>query len=243
MKGTIRVLKLIPVLAPVLLLAACGGTEPTTPPTAPPPTAAQSTNPALAAVNALKMHGSWQFTVTTYESGSPNFSNTITGTETTARPSGEGFTVTRPGKPTMKYVRLGTDVWYDSGTGSFTQTKSDDSYVNADFQTYYMDSMVAAAEAQGLEFDQVGAESVGGVAATHYRLADAYVQAIVANMPGVTAADWAADIWTSDADGSLLQLQWGPQSLDKVQAQTGFDYVVTAVDCDCPVKPPTTARY
>ena len=232
--------KLVSVLGIALLLTACGGNEATPIPTSSPPASAAAANTVADALAALKsQHESWQFTTTTYEAGPPSFSRTLKGTQSPKPPSAVGFTVTQPGKPTLKYVRLGTDVWYDNGTGSFSETKADDSYMNLDFQQFYLDTMLLGPETRGYQFDEVGEEAVGGIAATHYRLADVYVESIV-GATGVPPADWAADVWVGDADGSLLRVTWGPQSVDDAQAQTGFDYTVTSVDCDCPVKPPTS---
>ncbi|HEY5488777.1 MAG TPA: hypothetical protein VIK00_02980, partial [Candidatus Limnocylindrales bacterium] len=221
------------------LLAACGGNQATTSPTSPPTSTAESTNLAEAAVTALETeHASWQFTVTTYESGTPNLSRMIAGTQSQRSPTAVSFKVSLSGKPDMRYVRVGTDVWSDTGTGAYARSKSSDNYVNMVFQPYYLDSLVDAAVIPGYEFDTVGADTVSGVAATHYRLADADIQGIVANMPGVTPADWAADLWIGNADASLLRLAWGPQSLGKVEDQMGFNYVVTSVDCSCSIVPP-----
>ena len=226
-------------LAGVLLLVGCGANPATPGPTSPPSPSPESTNLARAAVTALTtQHDAWQFTATTYESGSPKFSRAIAGTQSDRSPTALSMTVTQSGKPDMRYVRVGTDAWYDLGTGSYTRTKSSDSYVNLDFQTYFFDSIIGAAETQGYEYQPVGADTVNGVAATHYRLADRDLQGIVAYMPGIAAADWGADIWVSNVDGSLLRLTWGPQATDKAQPQTGYDYTVTAVDCDCAIRPP-----
>jgi len=230
--------KVVGTLAGVLLLVGCGANPATPSPTSPPSPSPESTNLARATVTALTtQHDAWQFTGSTYESGSSKFSRTIAGTQS-GSPTALSLTVTQPGKPDMRYVRLGTDAWYDLGTGSYTATKSSDSYVNLDFQTYFLDSIVGAAETQGYEYRLVGADTVNGVAAMHYRLADQDLQGIVAYMPGITAADWGADIWVDNVDGSLLRLTWGPQAVDKAQLQTGYDYTVTAVDCDCAIRPP-----
>ncbi len=226
------------VLAALSLVVACGGSSATPSPTAVPATVHPSTNPVQEATSALKSeHDAWQFTLTTYEPGSPNFSRTVTGTQTAKLPTAVSFTVVQSGKPDMRYVRVGTDVWNDTGAGSFTKTKASDAYVNLAFQTFYLDSILSEAATAGYEFDKVGAETVSGIAATHYRLADNFVQGLVANT-GTAAADWAADVWIADSDGSLVRLTWGPQSIDNVQDQTGFDYLVTSVDCNCPIGPP-----
>ena len=231
--------KVVGTLAGVLLLVGCGANPATPGPTSRPSPSPESVNLARAAVTALTtQHDAWQYTATTYESGSPNRSRTITGTQSDKTPTALSLTVSQPGKPDMRYVRLGTDIWFDSGTGTYTKSKASDNYVNLDFQNYFLDSIVGAAETQGFEYQPVGADTVNGVAATHYRLADRDLQGIVAYMPGITPADLGADIWVGDADGSLLRLTWGPQATDKAQTQTGYDYTVTAVDCDCAIRPP-----
>jgi hypothetical protein len=231
--------RIVAALAALLVLVACDANPATTSPSSPPASPAESTNLPQAAVTALQtQHDAWQFTVTTYESGSPNFSRTIVGTQSQSSPSALSFTVTQSRKPDMRYVRIGTDVWFDTGTGAFTKSKASDNYVNMDFQPYFFESFVSAAETEGYEFQPVGADTVSGVATTHHRLADPDIQGIVMNMTDITPADWGADLWVSNADGSLLRLAWGPQSLDKAQDQAGFDYLVTSVDCDCSIEPP-----
>ena len=234
--------KLLALTITALLFAACGGNTPTPTPTLPPPTAAASTNAVETALAALKSeHQSWQYTMKTYDGGTPNFTRTVDGTEAPGSPSAAKLTITQSGKPDMSYVRLGTKVWFDSGTGSYTAATADDQYVNLDFEPLFFSTLVVAAENQGYEFDAVGPDTVNGTAATHYRMPESQVEAALGNSVGITPADWGADVWTSDADGSLLRLQWGPQSVENAQTETGFDYTVTALDCDCPIKPPTAS--
>ena len=74
--------KVVGTLAGVLLLVGCGANPATPSPTARPSPSPESTNLAQAAVTALTtQHEAWQYTATTYESGSPNRSRTITGTQ------------------------------------------------------------------------------------------------------------------------------------------------------------------
>lgn len=61
----------------------------------------------------------------------------------------------------------------------------------------------------------------------------------VAATMNLTTAQWAADVWIATAGGYLVRLAWGPQTLDTAQIPVGFNYVVTAVDCSCPVAPST----
>ena len=234
-----------------VLLAACGSGAPVSqaPTQAAQPSRAQSTQPGQggqpidtaaiqAAVAALKAHDSWQFTVTTYESGTPNFSRNVTGTQRSNPQAAVSATFSQSGQPDKRYVQIGDDVWYDAGTGSYVQTTASDNAVISQFQPYYLEGLVSSAQGNGYQFQPVGPDTVSAVTTTHYRLADATIQSIVQPMNGLTAADWAADVWIADADGSLMRLAWGPQSVDKAQLQTGFNYVVTSIDCTCPVDPP-----
>ncbi len=221
-----------------LLVLACGGTAASP---AAPTGGAQGdqldTAGIQAAVATLKANDSFQFTVTTYESGTPNYSQQIVGTQRSQPQTAVSATFSRSGQGDLRYVQIGNDVWYDAGTGSYTQTTASDTAALSQFQPYYLDGLAQSAQSNDYVFALVGSDTVGGVATKHYRLAESTVQSIVAPM-NLAPADWAADVWISDADGSLQRLSWGPQSVDNAQLQTGFDYVVTAVDCTCPVDPP-----
>lgn len=237
--------------AAVLFLAACGGNSAATQqPSQAQPSRAQVTQPAQggdaidvsgiqAAVAALKAHDSWQFTVTTFESGTPNFSRTVTGTQRTAPQIAVSASHTVPGSSDFHYIRIGDDVWFDAGQATYTHTTAAEGpNLIVQYEPYYLDGLVQAAEANGYEYEPVGVETVSGVSAMHYRLSADDVDNIVESMTGITAAEWAADVWIAQADGSLMRLQWGPQSVDKAQLNPGFDYVVTSIDCVCPVDPP-----
>ena len=245
-----RVLTTLAMTAIAMLSAACGGSSATP---APASVAAASHAPAgsaavggqtidvagiQAAVAALKAHDSWQFSVTTFEAGTPNFSRLITGTQRTTPSDAVQLTMNQSGQPMKSYVRIADDVWYDAGTGTWNKTTASDNAVISQFEPYYLNGLVNSAESQGYQYQAIGADTIDGVASTHYRLADSFVQDIVKNMNGMTAADWAADVWISTADGSLMRLTWGPQSVDKAQVQAGVDYRITSIDCTCPVDPP-----
>ena len=85
-------------------------------------------------------------------------------------------------------------------------------HVNAQFQPYYLDGLVASAEVSGYQYLPVGPETISGVPTTHYRLVESIVQSIIANMPGITTTDWAADVWIAKADGSLAAPGLGSRS-------------------------------
>ena len=242
--------------AVMLTLAACGGNAPQTQapgsassqvpqsPRSQVTQAAQAGDPIdtagiQAAVDTLKTHDSWTFEATGYSSGTPNFQQTITGTQRTKPQPAVSATHNSPNASNFHYIRIGDDIWYDAGQGTYTEvTSADAKNLIAQYEPYYLDGVVKSAQVQGYEYEPVGSETVSGIATTHYRLADATIEQIVESMKGITAADWAADVYISDADGSLIRLAWGPQSVDKAQITMGFNYVVTSIDCSCPVDPP-----
>ena len=236
--------------AAVILVAACGGGSTAS---QAPSQVAQSSHASSsggqagqpvditgiqAAVAATKAHDSWQFTTVTYESGTPNYSNNVVGTQRSTPQPAVKTTISRTGMPDKIYIQIGNDVWYDDATGSFVQTTASDNAVIQAFQPYYLDGLAQSAEDSGYEFQPVGPDTVSGVPTMHYRLDDATIQSIVSNMKGMTTADWAADVWIATTDGSFMRLAWGPQSTDKAQLQPGFNYVITSLDCVCPVDPP-----
>jgi hypothetical protein len=241
------------ILATGLIVTACGGNSATSAPTTAPSSRAQATQQGQgevidvagvqAAVEALKTgHDAWQFKATTYQSGTPNFSRTLTGTQRTKPSTAINVTVNQSGKPDQRYIRIANDVWFDTGTGAGLETtKASDRLVESQFKPYYLDGLVTTAETEGYLYVAVGPDSVAGVPTTHYRLADDYIADIVRNLTGITAADWAADLWIADADDSLLRMTWGPQSLDRAQLQLGADWQVTSLDCTCPVEPPAAS--
>jgi hypothetical protein len=247
----------------VLLLAAiavlgvaCGGAPPTQAPGASsvqttlpevtlggPPVAGEPIDSTAiqSAVTALKAHDAWQFSVTLIRAGAPNTSQTINGTQRTAPQSAISAAQTVPGSNDFHYIRIGDDIWFDVGQATYTHVPaSEATNLIAQYEPYYLDGLVTAAESQNYEFEPVGDESVSGVSTTHYRLSDDDVADIVETMHDITAAEWAADVWIAKDDGALMRIAWGPQSVDKAQIPVGFNYVVTSLDCACPIDPPTS---
>ena len=237
-------------LAALLLVAACGGNSAATQPAG---TRVQASQPGqagapidVAAIQAgttalQTQHDSWQYTTTTYESGTPSFTQTIAGNQQTEPQTAYNATLTREGMPDKRYTRIGDDIWYDDGTGSYVQTTASDSAVVSAYEPYSLDGLAQSAEQQGYQYLPVGEEKVGGVTTMHYRLDPATIDSIVKDMQGVTAADWAADVYLAVDDGSLLRLAWGPKTADDAQLTTGFDWMVTSIDCVCPVDPPAAS--
>jgi hypothetical protein len=195
-----------------------------------------------AAVAALKTHDSWMFEATTYQSGTPDYSQTLTGTQRTSPQKAVSATHNGPNTTGFHYVRIGDDIWYDLGQPTYTHTTAADATnLTVQYEPYYLDGLVQSATDQDFDFEPVATETISGIATTHYRLSQDDLEKIVENLDDMTTADWAGDAWISDADGSLIQLAWGPQSLDDAQLTTGFKYLVTSIDCACPVDPPTAA--
>jgi hypothetical protein len=88
-----------------------------------------------------------------------------------------------------------------------------------------------------MSFESVGDEDVSGVATTHYTLSEADREDVT-QLYDIDPADWAGDVWIAKDGGYAMQLAWGPQSIEDAQISTGFSYLVTAVNCECPIEPP-----
>jgi len=233
-------------------LAACGGASPASEgpggssgpaPASGPPAPDQPIDMSAisGAVGSLETHDSWTFTADVVQTGQPDaFERTLSGTERRSPEQAVSATFSQPDEPDQRYIRIGDDIWYDAGVGTFTQTTAQDSPdVVTQYEPFYLDNLAESATEQDYQFDPVGDETVNGIATQHYRLAQAERDRIVSNMLNITADQWAGDVWIAKDGGYLVRLTWGPQTLDTAQIPVGFDYAVTGVDCDCPVSPPS----
>jgi hypothetical protein len=229
-----------------VIAAACAGGSPAT---APATAGAASSAPVggdvidsaaiTAAVDALQARGSWQFDVR-YISAGPDggFERTLTGTE---RPPEDAVDALheQPGGMQFRYVRIGDDIWFDAGTGTFTQVQAGDAGdVIEQYEPYYLEGLADSAQSQNYEFELVGPETVSNIATSHYRLSQSDRDNIVENLDGITADQWGGDVWIATDGGYLVGLNWGPQTTETAQIPIGFSYLVTAVDCECPIEPP-----
>ncbi len=229
----------------IAIVVACGSSAATSAPTTGAPTTEPQTGdvidtPAItAAVDALQTQDSWQFTVSYITPGPDGgLERTVTGTE---RPVDNSIDAAhaQPGGLSFRYVRIGDDIWFDAGTGSFTQVEADGSENLIDqYEPYYLNGLVESATSQDYEWELVGAETVSNIATNHYRLGQSDREDIVENLQGITADQWGGDVWIATDGGYLVGLDWGPQTTDTAQIPTGFSYLVTAVDCECPIEPP-----
>ena len=90
---------------------------------------------------------------------------------------------------------------------------------------------------QEFEFEPVGEEVISGINTMHYAMSEADKEDVVQTL-GIDPAGWAGDVWIATDGGYAMRVAWGPQSIDDAQISTGFNYVVTAVNCECPIEPP-----
>jgi hypothetical protein len=235
-----------------LVVAACGGgSQPTIPAggSQAPGQSAAATPPVVqpgepidsavitAAVDALRAQDSWQFTVQIINAGT---TQSITGTERTTpeRAVDASHSLTESPEP-FRYIRIGDDIWYDVGTGQFTQVQAANAEnLIAQYEPFYINGLKDSAEVQGYEFDFVDNQTVNGLPSAHYLLSEADRENIVETI-NMDPADFAGDVYIATAGGFLTRLTWGPQSVEDAQVTIGFDYQVTAVNCECPIDPPT----
>jgi hypothetical protein len=224
------------------LVVACGGGSTTTAAPTTPPVGGDAIDMAgvNAAINALQTQASWQFEVRTITQGTTGgVEQTVTGTERTDPEMAVDATHRQPDGSDFRYVRIGDDIWFDVGTGTFTQVDAADAEnLIEQYEPYYLSGLADSLTSQDVQFELVGQETVSGIATNHYRLSQADRENIVETMNGITADQWGGDVWIATDGDYMVSLAWGPQSTDTAQVATGFNYGVTAVNCECPIEPP-----
>ena len=236
----------------VSIVIACGGSTATSAPTgaassAPPgvsgpPAGGDTIDTAAiqAAIAELQAHDSWDFEARYITAGPDGgFERTLSGTECRSPQQAVDALHQQPDGPDFRYVRIGDDIWYDVGTGSFTQVQAGDAGNLIDqYEPYYLVGLAESATSQGYEYELVNTDVMGGEESYHYRLSQAEREDIVESMEGITADQWGGDAWIALEGGSLMRLDWGPQTVDTAQIPTGFSYVVTSINTGCAVEPP-----
>jgi len=233
----------------MLVAVACGGGGSATP--VPATTGGQITNPPVvggdtidssgieAAVNALQSQESRQFSVDAISAGSEQ---TVTGTERGSPDTAVEASHSQPGGGApFQYIRINDDIWYDVGTGQFTQVSADEAQnLIVQYEPYYLSGLADSVEVQGYEWDFVDNQTISGVPSAHYLLSEADRENITQSLD-MEPGDFAGDVFIAKEGGYLMQLTWGPQTTENPVVTTGFDYLVTAVNCECPIEPPTTS--
>jgi hypothetical protein len=226
----------------VSIAAACAGAPATGAPSSPVTTGDVIDAAAIsAAVDALRSRESWQFESNTIQEGTTGgYEQSVIGTERTQPETAVDATHSGPeGVENFRYVRIGDDIWFDVGTGTFTQvTAGDAENLIVQYEPYYLNGLADSLSSQNVDFELVGVETVSNIATNHYRLSQDDRERIVETMEGITADQWGGDVWIATDGGYLVQLEWGPQTVDTAQLGIGFNYLVTAVDCECPIEPP-----
>jgi hypothetical protein len=139
----------------------------------------------------------------------------------------------------FEYFRIGDDIWYDLGTGNFTQIKASEAKnLIAQYEPFYITALAASVTAYtNVEYEPVGEETVSEIPAMHYRATQSDLENIV-QLTNLQPAQWGADVWIAKDGAYLVRLAWGPQSSDTAQAIMGFNYYLLEVNCDCPIEPP-----
>ena len=144
------------------------------------------------------------------------------------------------GKPDMRYVRIGNGHLVATPAPARTPRRRRPTTMSTwPFSSSTSTTSSARPRPRATSSTRSASETVSGIAATHYRLADDYIQGIVANMPEMAAGG----LGRGRLDRRRRRLarcvsRGGRRSVDKAQDQTGFDYTVTSLDCACPVTPP-----
>ena len=245
------------IIAFALVLVGCGGGQ--QPPTsaasnlpgqsgapatgsAPPVVAGEPIDTAQVqgAVDALKSQDSWQFEVTTTTLGLDGGVQTvISGTQTTTPENAIDASHPQPGGgDPFRYIRIGDSIWFDVGTGQFNEVQADEAEnLIAQYEPYYLNALAESMTQQDFLFEPVGDETISGIATTHYLLSEED-RADVTRTLDIDLSKWAGDVWIAKDDGYAMRLAWGPQTIEDAQISLGFNYVVTAVNCECPIEPP-----
>lgn len=247
--------KLTAIVGLMVIAVACGGGTPaaTTPGSGPTsaPTGGQPSQPVApgdaidtaavsAAIDALQAQESWRFEVSTITMGlEGGVRNDISGVQRTTpeRAVDAQHFLDDSGTP-FRYVRIGDEIWYDAGTGSFTQVDASAAENLIDqYEPYYLEGLRDSATSQDWTFLPVGTEFINTIEATHYRIDEADIGDMLETLD-LTADQWGADVWIATDGGYMVQLVWGPQRPADAGVSTGFFYEAADINCDCPIEPP-----
>ncbi len=243
-------------VAAVMLLsvvAGCGGSLPGAPTASPdasepasdpPPTGGSIGGESLdsegvrASLNALQALDSWTFKGTYWtKSLGEALEQSAAGTE--RRKPHVAVDATHHGPSgDFRYIRIGDTIWFDLGTGSFTQASAPDSPNLIDqYEPQYIAALVSMAVGSAVTYDVIAEETVNTIPTTHYQLAEDNKQDL-ADLMGLTTDQVAGDLWLAKDGGYLVGFAWGPQTVDTAGPFMGLKYEVTSVNCACPVTPP-----
>jgi hypothetical protein len=242
----------------VLLISACGGTTGTGITQAPgatatPTTGGQATPPnpgtgesidsdgVAAALTALQGLDSWTFEVKTWtKSLGETREQDVSGTQRKKPEVAVDAIHTSPSGE-FRYIRIGDDLWTNLGTDVFYHYAAADSEtLISQYEPLYVNGLAGTvAGFSRIEYEPVGPETIHGISTVHYRASETDREYLVQSYSGITADQWAADIWLAVDGGYIVRLAWGPQTLDTAQASMGFLYETTSVNCACPIEPPT----
>jgi hypothetical protein len=193
----------------------------------------------VAALTALQARDSWMFQVKAFTKDLGEAAEQdVTGTE--RRKPQVAVDATHHG-PTgdFRYIRIGDDIWVDLGQGTFYHYGAADSAnLISQYEPFYIAALVAEAAGSSTHYTAISEENVINIRAVHYRMTEED-RTSAAQFVGLTADQWAGDVWIAQDGGYLVRFIWGPQTLDTASPIMGFNYDTTAVNCTCPISPPT----
>lgn len=217
--------------------SATAGTQPTGGPVAGEPLGSEGVSAALTALQALD---SWTFEVKTWtKSLGKTIEQTISGAQR-MKPDVAIDAMHHTPNGDFHYIRIGEDLWSNLATDEFYHYDAADSEnLISQYEPLYVSGLVeTVAGFTRVDYEPVGPETVNGIAAVHYRATESDREYLVQSF-GLTADQWAADVWLAGDSGYVVRLAWGPQSVETAQASMGFLYDTTSTNCACPINPPT----
>jgi len=191
-----------------------------------------------AAFDALMSAESFQFEATTREYGTYPAEATVSGTVRIAPVTASLFTWTSvDGTASSHLIHDGT-LWIDGGDGNLVNVGDVSDSIRDQQAAYEIREIWDALSHQLEDYELIGEEQVGGVGTTHYRLND-YRREQFVEMMKIPVSQYSADIWI-DGDGNLRKVFRGVQADDSGEPTKGSatTWLVTAIDCECPVEPP-----
>ena len=138
------------------------------------------------------------------------------------------------------YIRINDDIWVNTLDPDFFYHYDADTSPElvAQYEPYAVATHIANATGVQLQYQPVGAETVNGIESMHYGLSEAD-RADLIQKSGLDPREWAGDVWLATNGGYLVKLEFGPVFEGETTPGEGWRWDTTAINCACPVNPPT----
>ena len=165
---------------------------------------------------------------------------TITGTERNEpQKAVKASHVPVIGDPPFQYIRIEDDIWFDVGSGTFTQVEAAEAQDLIDqYEPYYLAGLAQSAVDNDFQFEPVGTEVINTIEAMHYRLAEEDLEQITE-----TTEHDARPVGRRRLDRIRWRLPGrSSPGVRRRRGRSDHDRLhlhVTDVDCECPIEPPT----